>query len=85
MALAAFAAGKHVFIEKPVCFSLEEIDAMLQAQQSAGTVGQAGYMKVYDPAFILAQNQVETMDSIRFAQVNHLHVDNSLHLTQFDL
>ncbi len=85
VAQAAFAAGKHVFIEKPICFSLEEMDAILQAQRRAGTVGQAGYMKVYDPAFVLAQRQVQSMDSVRFAHVNHLHVDNNLHLTQFDL
>ena len=85
VARAAFAAGKHVFIEKPVCFSLQEIDAMLTAQQKAGTVAQAGYMKVHDPAFQLAKREVETMDSYRFVQINHLHPNNNLHLSQFDV
>ena len=85
VALAAFEAGKHVFIEKPVCFSLQEIDAMLTAQRKAGTVAQTGYMKVHDPAFQFAKREVDTMDSYRFVQINHLHPNNSLHLSQFDV
>ena len=85
VALAAFEAGKHVFIEKPVCFSLQEMDAMLSAQREAGTVAQAGYMKVHDPAFQFAKREVDTMESYRFVQINHLHPNNSLHLSQFDV
>ena len=85
VALAAFEAGKHVFIEKPVCFSLQEMDAMLSAQREVGTVAQAGYMKVHDPAFQLAKREVDTMESYRFVQINHLHPNNSLHLSQFDV
>lgn len=85
VALAAFEAGKHVFIEKPVCFSLQEIDAMLTAQKRAGKVAQAGYMKVHDPAFQLAKREVDNMESYRFVQINHLHPNNRLHLSQFDV
>ena len=85
VALAAFEAGKHVFIEKPVCFSLQEIDSMIAAQKKAGKVAQAGYMKVHDPAFQLAKHEVETMESYRFVQINHLHPNNRLHLSQFDV
>ena len=85
VALAAFEAGKHVFIEKPVCFSLQQIDAMIAAQRRAGTVAQAGYMKVHDPAFQLAKREVDAMDNYRFVQINHLHPNNSLHLSQFDV
>lgn len=85
VALAALDAGKHVFIEKPVCFSLQEIDAMVNAQQKAGTVAQAGYMKVHDPAFQLAKQEVDKMENYRFVQINHLHPNNSLHLSQFDV
>ena len=72
-AVAVLEAGKHLFIEKPLCFSLPEIDAMIAAQRAAGTVAQAGYMKVYDPAFELAQRAAGEMEGIRFVQVNHLH------------
>ena len=85
IALASFAAGKHALVEKPVCFSLQEIDAMVAAKNRAGTVGQAAYMKVFDPAFEVARREVETMENIQFVQINHLHPSNSLHLLQFHL
>lgn len=85
VALDAFEAGKHVFIEKPVCFSLQEADALIDAQKKAGTVAQAGYMKVYDPAFERAQRESEEMSAVRFVQINHLHPNNALHLRQFHL
>ena len=66
-------------------FSLEEGDAICAAKKEAGTVGQVGYMKVYDPAFKLAQQEVGYPGDVRFVQVNHLHPSNSLHLKQFEL
>lgn len=85
VAVDAFAADKHVFIEKPMCFSRQEADRIIAAHQKAGTVGQVGYMKVYDPAYEYALAEVQTMGEIRFVQVNHLHPDNALHVRQFDV
>ena len=85
VAVDAFEAGKHVFIEKPMCFSLQEADRIIDACRRAGTVGQVGYMKVYDPAYEYGLREVQTMDSIRFIQVNHLHPNNDLHIRQFDV
>lgn len=85
VAVDAFAAGKHVFIEKPMCFSRQEADRIIAAQEKAGTVGQVGYMKVYDPAYEYALAEVQTMGEVRFVQVNHLHPNNDLHVKQFDL
>ena len=36
VAVAAFNAGKHVFIEKPICFSIQEADAIGAACQAVG-------------------------------------------------
>ena len=57
---------------------------MIEACNRAGTVGQAGYMKVYDPAFERAKQEAASMD-VRFVQINHLHPNNALHLQQFDV
>ncbi len=84
VAVAALDAGKHLFIEKPMCSSLEEADAIIAAQKRSGKVGQVGYMKIFDPAYEYAKREVETME-IRFAQVNHLHPNNDLHTRQFDI
>ncbi len=84
VAVAAFDAGKHVFIEKPVCFSLQEMDLMVAAQKRSGKVGQAGYMKVFDPAFEIAKAESAEME-VTFVQINHLHPNNNLHTAQFDI
>lgn len=76
-------AGKHLFIEKPVCFSLQDLELMLNAQEAAGVVAQAGYMKVFDPAYEIARTEIATMQNIQYVQVNHLHPNNSLHVRQF--
>ncbi len=81
--VASFDAGKHLFVEKPLCSSLQEADAIIAAQKGAGTVGQVGYMKVYDPAYEYAKREVDVMHNVQFVQVNHLHPDNSLHVGQF--
>ncbi|MFN8490159.1 MAG: Gfo/Idh/MocA family oxidoreductase [Caldilineaceae bacterium] len=83
VAIATLAADKHLFIEKPICFSLEETDAIIAAHQRSGKVAQAGYMKVYDPAYEYAKREVDGMKNIRFVQVNHLHPSNDLHVRQF--
>ena len=85
VAVDAFGAGKHVFVEKPMCFSRQEADRIIQAQEAAGTVGQVGYMKLFDPAYEYAFNEVKSLGEVRFVQVNHLHPDNSLHVRQFDV
>jgi predicted dehydrogenase len=85
VAVAALDAGKHLFIEKPMCFSLQEADRIIAARQRSGKVGQVGYMKVYDPAYEYAKSHVDGMNNIRFVQVNHLHPNNDLHMRQFDI
>ena len=84
-AVATFEAGKHLFIEKPMCFSLQEADTIIAARKQSGKTGQVGYMKVYDPAYELAKQTVDSMEAIRFVQINHLHLNNALHLDQVHL
>jgi predicted dehydrogenase len=83
VAVASFEAGKHVFMEKPMCFSLGEADAIISAARESGKVGQVGYVKLFEPAFETARREVAAMDDVRFVQVNHLHPDNALHMRQF--
>src|SRR5262252_2191048 len=48
--LAALDAGLHVFVEKPMCITLADADAIVAARDRAGKVVQVGTMKRYDPA-----------------------------------
>ncbi len=49
--LDALDAGLHVFVEKPLCITLADADAIVTARDAAGRVVQVGYMKRFDPAF----------------------------------
>src|SRR5690242_15613442 len=51
VAIAAAEAGMHVFVEKPMCFSVAEGRAMLAAADRAGVTLMVGYNKRYDPAY----------------------------------
>ena len=81
--VASLEAGKHVFVEKPVCYSNEEFAEIAEAARRSDKVAQAGYTKLYEPAYEVAKPEIEGMDDVRFVQVNHLHPDNDLHVGQF--
>lgn len=42
-ACAAFQAGKHLYLEKPIAVTVAEADRVLAAWQAAGTVGMTGF------------------------------------------
>jgi predicted dehydrogenase len=49
--LDALDAGLHVFVEKPMCITLADADAIVSARDRAGRVVQVGTMKRFDPAY----------------------------------
>ena len=49
--LDALAAGLHVFVEKPMCITLADADAIVVARERASRVVQVGTMKRFDPAY----------------------------------
>ena len=51
IAIAAANAGKHVLVEKPMCFSVAEGLEMKAAADEAGVTLMVAYPKRYDPAF----------------------------------
>lgn len=77
-ALAAIAAGKHVLIEKPMCMTLREADALRAAQERAGVVVQVGYMRRYAPAFVEACRLIPELGPVRLARVHDVLGWNAL-------
>jgi predicted dehydrogenase len=51
IAVAAAQAGSHVFVEKPMCLSLDEGRQMVEAARNADVRLMVGNMKRYDPAY----------------------------------
>ena len=63
-------AGLHVFVEKPMCITLDDADAIVAARDRAARVVQVGTMKRYDPAVeALLESLPESPDDVRYASV----------------
>lgn len=50
VALAAIARGMHLLVEKPIAYTLEEGQEMLDAAQQAGVILTVGHIERYNPA-----------------------------------
>lgn len=57
-ACRAFAAGKHVFLEKPVAVTVPEGRQVVDAWRRAGTIGMVGYNFRRNPVFLAAARRV---------------------------
>jgi len=69
VALAALEAGLHVFVEKPMCITLADADAIVAARDRAGKVVQVGYMKRFDPAYELLLRELPAAARLRYVSV----------------
>ena len=58
--VACTQAGKHIFCEKPVSFSLAKIDAALDAVKAAGVQLQIGFNRRFDANFARVRQAVAT-------------------------
>ena len=58
MAMAALAAGKAVYCEKPLAISLGQASEMRQAAKAAGVVTRVGYNYQYNPIIGLARQMI---------------------------
>ncbi len=75
-AVAALQAGKHVFVEKPLGFSLEETERITEvARRSPGRL-MVGYHKRFDPAYVKAREEVRALRDLRYVEVTVLHPDD---------
>jgi predicted dehydrogenase len=66
----ALAHGLHVFVEKPLCMTLQDADDIVRAAAADGLVVQVGYMKRFDQAYErLLHDLPESADDLRFIDV----------------
>jgi len=52
LALAALAAGAHVYVEKPIALNLHETEQLLAMAESAGRLVCVGHDQLFDPAWM---------------------------------
>ena len=89
-AIAAARHGKHVFVEKPMCLSLAEADAIIRVRDEAGVHVMVAYMRRFAPAFVQAVEEVRRLGKINYARVrdiigrNRLIIDQSSTVYRFD-
>jgi len=68
--LDALAAGLHVFVEKPMCITLADADAIVAARDTARRVVQVGTMKRYDPAVErMLEELPDSAETLRYVSV----------------
>jgi predicted dehydrogenase len=71
-AVAALEAGKHVFIEKPMCLTRREAEGIVDAQERSGKLAMVGYMRRYAAAFLRAKEEVAELDQINYARIRDI-------------
>ncbi len=81
-ALAALQHGKHVLIEKPMCLTRQEAEAIIKARDEAGVQVVVGYMRRFAPAFIEAMEQVRRLEKINYARVRDIIGQNAQFINQ---
>jgi UDP-2-acetamido-3-amino-2,3-dideoxy-glucuronate N-acetyltransferase len=52
LVLKSFAAGKHVYVEKPISLSIEDAEKMIAASEKAGRILMVGHLLQYHPVFL---------------------------------
>ena len=83
LAEEAFAAGKHVFVEKPLAKTVSDAEAIVRAGERAGKTLMVGHTFVYNPAVVVVKG---ILDSKGLAQVHYLDSQRvNLGLHQFDI
>ncbi len=73
---AAYAAGKHVFVEKPLGFGRPETEKLATAARAARGFTMVGYHKRFDPAYLAACALVKSMPDLRYVEATVLHPDD---------
>ena len=71
--IGALEAGKHVFVEKPVAWTLREVKEMAARAAASDRIVQAAYHKRYDPGYHYAREQIQQMTDIGFGRVAVFH------------
>ena len=80
--------GLHVLVEKPMCLSPREAEAIIRARDRSGRTVMVGYMRRFAPAFLEAKELLPSLGRINFARVhdvigrNQMIIDQTSYVTR---
>src|SRR4051794_32787434 len=74
--------GLHVLVEKPMCLSPREAEAIIEARDRSGMTVMVGYMRRFAPAFTEAKELLPSLGRINFARVHDVIGRNQLIIDQ---
>jgi predicted dehydrogenase len=81
--IAALEHGLHVLVEKPMCLSPREAEAIIEARdRAAGPQVMVGYMRRFAPAFLEAKEQLGSLGPINYVRVHDIIGRNQLIIDQ---
>jgi predicted dehydrogenase len=86
--VAAARRGKHVLVEKPMCITMAEADAIERARDDGGVHVMVAYMRRHAPAFVEAVQEIARLDRILYARVrdiigpNRYFIDQAVHVVR---
>jgi predicted dehydrogenase len=84
-AIAAAQAGKHVLVEKPMCFSVAEGQTMVEAADKAGVTLMVAYNKRYDPAYLRLVEESAHLRDIRLFRITTLESPLDPYVSHYNL
>jgi predicted dehydrogenase len=79
--LAALAAGKHLFVEKPLGFGVAETEEIAKAARGSRGRLMVGYHKRFDPSYLKAREEVRALRDLRYVEVTVLHPEDAAYRT----
>ena len=85
VAIAAAKAGMHIFVEKPMCFSVAEGQSMIDAADRAGVTLMVGYNKRYDPAYRRLLEEKPRLADLRLLRITTLESPIAPYVQQYPL
>jgi predicted dehydrogenase len=80
--IAAANHGKHVLVEKPMCLTLAEADAIRQARDDGGIQVMVAYMRRFAPAMLQAAEELSRLGTINYVRVHDIIGRNRLLIDQ---
>ncbi|MEA3445611.1 MAG: Gfo/Idh/MocA family oxidoreductase [Bacteroidota bacterium] len=72
-AVAAIKSSKHIFIEKPITYSIDEAKKLVKLTNEANIVAQAGHVERFNPGFLAAKPSIQNpmfIEAHRLGQFN---------------